>query len=823
MHNKLSSTYTVIILASIMAGCSTTSSLEPGEQLYTGMKSTEYITDSATIANTSTLLNDHFTDTKEEVEAVLACAPNGALFGSSYYKTPFPWGLWIWNATAQKKGGIPKWLNSSFGKAPVLISDVKPELRISVAKTVLENNGYFRGDIDYQIHEGKPTVTRRDSILRPHKAKVSYRVNMGPVFTLDSIAYKGYTKEETALFNDSTSFLRKGDPFSVSALENERNRLYSIFRDNGYYFYKPQYSTYAADTVKSPGHVQLVMQKADSLPPEANRQWYIGKTDFHIRRNFAEELTDSITRRTLTIHYAGKKPAVRPRIVMKDVLLRRKTLFSQTNYEESLSRLAQKGIFSYVNINFTPRQMPKADSLMTAQDSARTDSCILDMTVDCILDKPYDISLQANYTQKSNGRLGPGAGIGFAMRNAFRGGELLSFNISGNYEFNVGKNNAGKKGSYTIITDMTLELPRLLLPNCMRPDISRFRKMRKTGRNAPMSLVQTSASTILRVARETINRTGSYRRHVLSGELTYNYKPNEVSRHSFTPLSVDYSYVAESTEEFWDKMENSVVALIALEDNFLPKMRYTYTYTSPSIMRHPIYFSGTVTECGNVANGLLSLGKHHAWSEEGKTMFNAPVGQFIKLDLEWRKLWRVSPDASLIAHAAGGWMLTYGNTVYAPFSEQYYVGGANDLRGFSTRSVGPGSFRYTNPDNPGISDKEMNYLLANGDMKLKFSLEYRPRLFGSLYGAAFIDAGNVWVLDKSRRDTEGMGFKIKNLPKDLAVDAGIGIRYDLDFFIIRLDWAFIVHAPYATGKNGYFNTPRFSKAQCLNFAIGYPF
>lgn len=810
---------TFLLLMLVMAGCSTTSSLEPGEQLYTGMKKTEYIT---TGQPHDRMTADHCIDTQEELEAVLACAPNGAFFGSSYYRTPFPWGLWVWNAFSQKKGGIPKWLTSSFGKAPVLISDVNPELRISVAKTVLENNGYFRGTVGYKIYEGKPTTTRRDSILRPHKAKVGYTVNMGPVFTLDSIAYQGYSEEETALFNDSTTFLHKGDPFSVSALDNERNRLYNIFRDNGYYYYKQQYSTYAADTVNTPGRVQLILHKVDSLPVEASKKWYIGKTNFRIRRNFTEQLTDSVTRRTLTIHYAGKRPAVRPRIVLKDILLRRRNLFSQTNYEESLSRLSQKGIFSYVDINFTPRQMPTADSLTTIRDSASTDSCILDMTVDCILDKPYDIALQANYTQKSNGRLGPGAGVSFAMRNAFRGGELLSFNVSGNYEFNVGKNNAGKNGSYNIITDLTLELPRLLLPNFMRPGRHRFRRMRAANRTAPLSFVQTSASTILRIARETINRTGSYRRHVLSGELTYNYKPNEVSRHSFTPLSVDYSYVAESSDEFWDKMENSIVALVALEDNFLPKMRYSYTYTSPSTKRHPIYFSGTVTECGNVANGILSIGEK-SWHEEGKTMFNAPVGQFVKFDLEWRKLWRVSQNASLIAHALGGWMFTYGNTSYAPFSEQYYVGGANDLRGFSTRSVGPGSFRYSDPDAPGVENKEMNYLLANGDMKLKFSLEYRPRLFGSLYGAAFIDAGNVWVLDKNRKDTEGMSFRAKNFLKDLAIDAGIGIRYDLDFFIIRLDWAFVVHAPYDTGKGGYFNTPRFSKAQCLNFAIGYPF
>ena len=141
------------------------------------------------------------------------------------------------------------------------------------------------------------------------------------------------------------------------------------------------------------------------------------------------------------------------------------------------------------------------------------------------------------------------------------------------------------------------------------------------------------------------------------------------------------------------------------------------------------------------------------------------------------------------------------------------MGGANDLRGFSTRSVGPGSLHY--------DDKELMYILSNGDFKMLFNLEYRPRLFGSLYGALFLDAGNVWDLYSGYGDEASL--RIGRLADDIALSAGAGIRYDLDFFVIRLDWGFILHAPYDTGKSGYFNTPSFKNAQCINFAIGYPF
>ena len=798
-----------LIMALLLSACAT--QLEEGEVLYTGMKPTVYHfpdegirskeeglrsrdegnkgVASEGVASEKLFTADDKLALTTELDAVLACAPNGALFGSSFYRTPFPYGLWIWNAFSGKKGAIPRWLVSTFGKAPVLLSDVNPELRLSVANNVLANNGFFRASSSYKIID---------------EHKIQYTINTGPLYRIESFSHHGFTPQEEALLASSPSLLQEGAPFTVSSLDNERTRVYNTLRDNGYYYYQNEYTTFLADTIQHPQHVQLRMQKLDSIPDEASRQWTISRVRVNLRRRYAEQFTDSLQRRTLQVFYAGKRPPVRPRIIMKDLQLRRGQLFSQTQLEKSVNNLVQKGMFSSVDISFTP----------SADDS-------LAMTVDCILDKPFDLTLSANYTHKSNGRLGPGAGIGFGMRNAFRGGELLSLNVSGSYEFGYGKGATSKTGSYDIKTDLSLELPRLLLPDALRPDIRRRNRSTYATSNNTANRTYTTSNTIISVARETINRKGYYRRHVLSGELTYTYQPNEVSRHAFTPLGVDYAHVAMRSEAFDDSLK-TIYKMMAFQDNFIPKMRYTYTYTSPSRLRNPISFSATITESGNITNAILSMGSNHSWNEKDKTLFNVEVSQFLKLDLSWRKTWRVAERSTLLLNAFGGYIYSYGNADTAPFTENYYLGGANDLRGFSTRSVGPGNVHFSDDEEDA---RDWNYYVANGNVKLKASLEYRPHLFGSLYGAMFIDAGGVWDQTWAPYDDEETHFGMhwKSLFNDIAVDAGIGIRYDLDFFVLRLDWGFIVHAPYDTGRSGYFNTPRFSRAQCLNFAIGYPF
>ena len=791
-----------VVLLSFFVFVSCSTNLEPGEQLFTGLKPIDYQNHDN---------SDHFTMTQAELEAALATAPNGALFGSSYYRT-IPYALWIHNACEGKEGGVAKWIGKTFGKAPVLMGNVNPELRVSVAENVLQNHGYFRGNVDYDIIYGKAKTTKTDTVARPRTAKIAYTVDMGPLYKIDTISYHNFPQDAMILIQSSKPEIKTGDAFDVAALDAERNRIADLFHNNGYYYYNQSYTSYLADTVKVPEKVQLQVHMADSLPEEATQKWVIGKVDVNIRRQNQEQLTDTTQRRSVTLHFHGKKSPIRGRVILADVRLRPKMFYSQSKYEESMERLLGKGVYSTSTIEFkkelnpdgTVKTMPDNEKSVTREGEDCRGAGILDMTINCVLDKPYDVTLQANYHGNEQGRMGPGVSLGFAKRNAFRGGEVLGFNLSGNYEFQTRGTNEDNSANYEIKGDLTLTFPRLLVPSSQK-------KRRRW---------QTTPTTIISVARETINKSGFFRRHILSAEMAYTFQPTKQTVHQLSPLIVEYDRLAEVSDNYKDKVDESPVLKATLKDHFLTKMKYSHKYTSPSNLRNPIYVSATVTEASN----LLTLG-YDLLGMKKKEAFKTPISRFVKLDVDYRKTWMIDEHSSVVAHAQFGIMKCLGDSATAPYSEYYYVGGANSLRAFAARSVGPG--RSYNPNT------RYHYVSNVGDMKCLFNLEYRPRLFGSLYGAVFLDAGNVWAFENQERtesdpDYKYLGngldrkFKGNKFLTDFAVGAGVGIRYDLDFFVLRLDWGFVLHDP-SSQKSGYFNFPRFSKGQCLNFAIGYPF
>lgn len=768
MKKIYSSTYIIVLLiavATCFTACSSTSGIPDDDQLFIGLKK---------IAYNNYEKNDHFISIQEEVEAALATAPNGALFGSSYYRTPFPYRLWIWNAFNKSETPIGKWITKSFGKRPVLMSWVNPTLRAQVAQQMLRAHGYFGANVSYEITEQK----------NPKEAKIAYDVNLGHLYTIDSLSYRNYSPEAMALIEaDSTNAaIHNGDPFDVSTLDEERSRISTLLRNHGYFYYQASYATYLADTLSTPGKALLHFQLADSLSPKILKPWYIGKTEIQLRKKYTDELTDSVKRRSLTVKYQGKKSPVRPRAILRDMKIRPRQLYSYENHMETVNKLTSTGLFSMVDLNFSPRDT-----------SALCDT--LDLTLNCIFDKPYDIYVETNLTGKSSGRLGPGLTVGFVKRNAFRGGEKLEINLKGSYEWQTGHRADGtssKINSYEYGADASLELPRLLLPF--------FRHTRW----------YTTPSTVIKVSSDVINRSQFFKRHIVSGELTYKFQQTATSVHQFSPLTLQYEYMQNKTAAFNEVLQENPYLLMSMADQFVPKMTYTYTYSSPSNYQNPIYWQTSISEASNILSlGYMAAGKK--WGTKGKQMFKNPYAQFVKIESDFRKTWKVASHSQLVGHVSAGAIWAYGNSTDAPYSEQFYIGGANSIRAFNIRSVGPGAY-YTN-------NSKSSYMDQTGDIKLQLNLEYRPRIFGNLYGALFLDAGNVWAMhdDGYRANSK---LQLKNLLKETALGTGVGIRYDLEFFVLRLDWGIGLHLPY---KSGFYNFSSFKDSQSLHFAIGYPF
>ena len=336
--------------------------------------------------------------------------------------------------------------------------------------------------------------------------------------------------------------------------------------------------------------------------------------------------------------------------------------------------------------------------------------------------------------------------------------------------------------------------------------------------------------------------------HVVSGEWTYRWQSSATSQHEFSPLTVKYQYKNTTTEKYDSLVRQYAYLERTMGDYFIPKMRYTYTYTSPTTFRNPIRWETTIEESGNVLS-LYDRLRGKSFDEEDKELYKTPYSQFLRLETDFTKTWSIGMESSLVGHVNAGIIWSYGNSYEAPLTEQYYVGGANSIRAFLVRDIGPGSF-----SDLGIQDKQTFYLMRNGDMKLVMNLEYRAPLFGNLKGAVFLDAGNVWRLRKldlgpkeewialgaiyadgkeytgeqayeaMRMWTDGMTFKASRFFNDIALGTGVGLRYDLGFLVVRLDWGIALHIPCDNGVSGYFfNVKRFKDLHTLNFAIGYPF
>lgn len=778
--------YLILLLAAFfISACSMTKSVPDGDQLFTGLTRINY---------TDYDNNDNFAITQEEVEAALATAPNGAILGSSYYRLPFSFGLSIWNAFSADSSGLGRWMNKTFGKQPVLMSWVNPELRALVAKNVLRNHGYFRGDVSAEVIQQN----------NPKKAKIGYDVNLGHLFTFDTISYHGFDAEADSLLRATRqqALVKAGDAFVVANLDGERSRVSNLLRNNGYYYYQAGYASYLADTFAVDGKVQLRFQLAQETPQKARHKWYIGRININMRKTYNEAYTDSMVYRYLTIRHSGKRPPLRPRVIMADLKLHPRQLYSYDNYLQSMQKINAMGLFSMTEFQFTPR-----DTTATCDT--------LDLSLNCTLDKPWDSYIETNFTGSAIGRVGPEVKLGLVRRNAFRGGEKIDVSVHGSYEWST--SSSASMSNYEYGLDASIEFPRLIAPYFGGNSTRRYTMPDGRTVRLPRRFYATP-TTIAKVSTNTVRRPGYYKMHIVSGKWAYQWQTSATSRHEFSPLTVKYQFMNSHTADFDKVMEDNPYLRSTMQDYFIPEMRYTYTYTSPSSLLNPIHWETTVSESGNITSlAMMAFGKK--WNEKGKKLFKNPYSQFVKIETDFTKTWTLDASSQLVGHVNAGVLYSFGNTDWAPNSELFYAGGANSIRAFSVRGIGPGNF-------PGLEDKAMSYLMQNGDLKLVMNLEYRRNLFGGLKGALFLDAGNVWNL-RDNYDTSvpyaTTKFRLKNMLKEMAVGTGIGLRYDLDFLVLRLDWGVGLHVPYTTDKSGYFNIEHFKDCQTLHFAIGYPF
>ena len=765
----------LLLLGTMLAlsSCSVTQHIPEGELLHTRVGKTRITGDDGSDAADRAISN---------MEKVLNVPPNDAFFGSARSRFRIPIGLWFYNGFVNDSTWVGKRLYKLFAEEPKLISDVRPDVRAKQSQFILHEHGYFNAVVTDSIARSSS-----DSL----QARVYYKVDLGAPYLYDSISYiEPWLLGSGEILNHAElSRIHKGDQFNFSQILQDRAMLVTNLRDRGYYFYAPDLLVYQVDTLLTPGKVYMQVREQSGYPNYTFEPWRIGSIHVLLTEDDRLSLTDTMQFKGITLHYR-EHPQVRSSVFANRIHLRSGELYSQSLEQSTRQSLLGLGAFSYVDMQFVAR-----DTLHN----------LLDLYITAELDKPWDSSLSGVFTTKSNNFIGPGLNLSLGRRNLFGGGERLSLDLYGSYEWQTNRTRSNQDvsisdiNSYEVGANLNLQAPRILLPGLY--DLHRTHDVQTT--------YTLSASMLNRARYFQITSLG----------LTASYSiRNEQHQNLITPLRIHYNRLSRQSEIFQQVITDNPILGLSLRSQLIPQMSYQYTFDNIFTGQgsHHLHIDLGVSQAGNILNGIYSLAGRDYY--ETKKILGVPFAQFVKGTAELRYTYGIDRNQSLALRAGVGAIYSFGNMTVAPYSEQFYVGGANSIRAFTVRSIGPGRFVPRN--------SRYAFMDQTGEFKLELNAEYRFRLAGNLHGAFFLDSGNIWLLRPDENRPGGSLQEItdaKDFFKQLALGSGVGLRYDLNFLVIRFDVGVGLHLPFETTRQGYYNLPKFANSLGYHFAVGYPF
>lgn len=687
-----------------------------------------------------------------------------------------------------------KWLNRALrrvGDPPVIFSELETERSRSEVEKAVRNLGYMGAEV-------KSLVTTEGK-----KAKLVYNIKSGKPYTVRSVNYDIQdTLASSFIFSDTTAtLLSKGMFMDINRLDQERTRLTDILQNNGYYKFNKEFITYTADTVRNTRLVDLTMHVSPFSYVEDSavwhKQYYINKVHFMTDHNMMSanpsefQTKDSIVYHGFPIHF-NDKLFVRPRVLSSNQRFNIGKPYNAHDIQQTYENFNRLAVLRYTNIRF--------------REIERNDSTLLDAYVMLTKNKLQSVSFEVEGTN-SAGDLGVGASVSYNNRNIFRGSETFTVKVRGAYEALSGLQGQYKNESYTEFgAEASLDFPRFVFPFLSHNFKHRIR------------------------ANSTFNLQYSYqlrpefKRIIASTGWGYKWGfQHQHSRHQIDLLDISYLYMPwidpDFKERYLDRQDNYILKY-NYEDRLIVRSGYSYAYNSTgssmagtSLNSNSYTIRFNIEMAGNVLYGLSKMVSKSKNSSGEYSILSIPFAQYVKGDFDYARNLVIDTKNSVAWHIGFGIAYPYGNATMIPFEKRYFSGGANSVRGWSVRGLGPGAF-------PG----DGNFMNQTGDLKLDASLEYRTNLFWKLRGAAFIDAGNVWTLRNYENQPDGQ-FKLDKFYKQIAMAYGIGFRLDLEFFILRLDGGMkAINPVYSSGRNRYpIIHPKFSRDFAFHFAVGYPF
>ena len=637
-HNIRHILLPLLSLGLLVASCSTTRRIPQDELLYTGLKGVE--------VNTPLPQEKFPAGVKESLTEAVSVKPNNPLLGSASVRTPFPVGLWVYNNWPNPPKGFKHWIYNKLVSEPVLVSDVRPEVRVHMLDKILDNNGYFAGKASYELVQKK----------NKKKASILYTIEAGEPYLIDSIRLLPDTTHLYHLIDSvalQSAYFKTGSRYSVDSLATLRVQIANAVRNRGYYYFKPEFIQYLADSTITRGRIAIHMEVADNLHPWALDRFSTGTITTYVQRNNGGGTPDTIsTPKGDVIQFRPSK--LRRSLIPSCIAFRPGRTFSVRQMDLTQSRLSRLGIFNNINMTVYP-------------DTVNRDKRLLNVAIECTFDRPWEASIEANVSSKSNSYLGPGITLGLTNRNIFGGGEQLNVSLTGSYEWQTGSGRNSLFNSYEAGLNATLAFPRLLAP--------RFVPRSRRDLNW----------TRISLGVDVLNRPHYFKMEQFNTGISYDWRSSRYINNSFTLFKLSYTKLQNTTEVFDSIMNANPAIALSFQNQFIPQMSYSLTYDRAMNADNTINVQASVSQAGNIFWSIYELcGKHHE-----KELFGTPFSQFIKGYAQIVYGRRLGGDIWLVNRLATGAAWAYGNSRQVPYSEQFYAGGANSVRAFTVRSIGP--------------------------------------------------------------------------------------------------------------------------------------
>jgi outer membrane protein insertion porin family len=757
-----------LVFITCIISCNNTKYLPANESLYVGA---EIKVDAPELSKKKRKL------IKNQLSPLTRPKPNSSIFGLRPK-------LWFYNIGGNPKRKISvRRLIKNLGEPPVVLSDLNLKKNNQVLQNNIENDGYFRSTVFGEVS------------IKKRRAKAIYKVTPGPQYTINKVEFDKDSSDLQKAINRTTrrSLLKKNEAFDLDIIKQERARIDNRLKQRGFYFFNEDHLIIDADTTIGNNKVDLYVKKKADMPAAAKRIYRIN--DVVIYPTFSLNSSAGDTSRKYGImHYdylvIDSSQFYKPKLFQQAMQFKKGDIYRRNEHNATLNRLINLGIFKFVKNRF-------------------------EVAGDTLLDAYYyltpmpkkSLRTQIGGSTKSNNLTGSQLTVGFTNRNTFRGGEILTVDATAGAEVQVSGQFRGFN-TYRLGAEANLAIPRFVIP---------FVNINPRGGFVPR--------TNILLGYDWLNRQKLYTLNSFRGGYGYIWKESAQKEHTFYPISIQYVQPVNVTQLYLDSLNNNPTLQKIIDTQFVLGANYNYLFNQLTgrVPDNAFYFNGLVDVSGNIA-GLIKRNV----IKDGDTarLFGAPFSQYVKVETDFRYYRKLGNDnvwANRIIIGAG---IPYGNSRELPFIKQFFVGGNNSLRAFRSRSLGPGTYRAPGLD--GVDAKQSFVPDQTGDVKLELNTELRFKIFKPVFGALFVDAGNIWLYNDNV-NKPGAKFSGSFL-KELAAGTGLGVRVDISVLVLRLDLAFPIRKPWLEESQRWviddikFGDSQWRKENLIfNLAIGYPF